>query len=536
MKKILFIGVIIALFLSAYGVAQAVPPNAGEIYELVGEWGVRGSENGQFWNPTGIAADSQGNVYVVDRDNHRIQTFTADGDFIGTWGWYGPLDGELRFPCGIAIDAENNIYITDKENYRVQKFTAEGEFVAKWGVEAPEPEDQGPCKPMKVPEGFTLEDGMVRLPDEIAVDLFGNVFVIDDYRIQKFSTSGQFLSVFDVVTPGKYRYGIATDASGNVYVIGHDCYSNTKELYHLIYKYDPNGQLITKWGSNESSGGDTEPPVGEFYDLSGIALDPEDNVYVVDRNYAEKTKVRIQKFTSIGQFLTEWTTDRKDIEDLEVASTGITVDKEGNVYLLNGNSVQKFAIAPPVTTTTTTSSIPGGTTTTTIPPPRTEPAASFTVKPVTATVSTPFTFDASGSSDKEDPTSALVVRWDWENDGTWDTDFSTNKIATHQYLKEGIYTIRLEVKDTSGLTDSATRRIIVWAQPRSCAVSYLLGKQNPRLGTLRKFRDTILAKSTVGIKLIEIYYKNGKRIVEILEKSPFLRESMRTALEKLLFY
>ncbi len=550
MKKILFIGGIIAWFVSASAIAWAVPPDAGEIYELVGEWGSFGSAEGQFWNPTGIAVDADGNVYVADRDNHRIQKFTAEGELVTHWDtWYGPLANlnELRFPSGVAVDSTGNVYVTDRENYRVVKFTADGTFITEWGTEVV-PRPDGECDCTNRIEGQFLH------PEEIAVDLSGNVYVIDNCSIQKFDAEGQLIRTWEIfwdavleVNTGclkegdsggnAIRYGIAPDSLGNVYLIGHLPASDPDiaplyEGYHLIYQYTSDHEFITKWGSEEENNPPTFP-VGEFLNWSGIALDSADNVYAVDRNYAGG-KIRIQKFTARGEFLTQWTTDRKDINDDEVTSTGITIDQDGNVYLLNGNSVQKFAVAPPVTTTTTTSSIPGGTTTTTVPPPRTEPKAAFTVKPVTATVSTPFTFDASGCSDKEDPVSDLVVRWDWENDGTWDTEFSTSKIATHQYSKEGIYTVKLEVKDTSGLTDSATRRIIVWAKPRLCAASYLLGKENPRLAVLRNFRDTVLATSTVGITFIELYYKNGEQIIQILEKTPFLKEFARSILTKII--
>ena len=63
-------------------------------------------------------------------------------------------------------------------------------------------------------------------------------------------------------------------------------------------------------------------------------------------------------------------------------------------------------------------------------------------------------FDASGSSDKEDDNSSLSVRWDYENDKTWDTGFSTLKKAVHQYSTSGTYEIAMEVKDSEGLTDT----------------------------------------------------------------------------------
>jgi hypothetical protein len=79
------------------------------------------------------------------------------------------------------------------------------------------------------------------------------------------------------------------------------------------------------------------------------------------------------------------------------------------------------------------------------------PIAKFTVTPDAATTDDLFTVDASECSDKDDPSSALLVRWDWENDGTFDTDWNDAKIATHRYahdFKTGPTVITLEVKDT----------------------------------------------------------------------------------------
>lgn len=94
-----------------------------------------------------------------------------------------------------------------------------------------------------------------------------------------------------------------------------------------------------------------------------------------------------------------------------------------------------------------------------IPSQNTAPTASFTVDPTSGTTATVFTFDASGSSDNEDATSELQVRWDWENDGVWDTGYGTTKMATHQSL--GTYTVKLKVKDSGGLTHTTTRQVIV---------------------------------------------------------------------------
>ena len=102
-------------------------------------------------------------------------------------------------------------------------------------------------------------------------------------------------------------------------------------------------------------------------------------------------------------------------------------------------------------------------TTRTVQVKNTAPNASFTVAPTTGTIDTTFDFDASACSDLEDATSQLEVRWDWTNDGSWDTDWSTTKTASHKYTSIGQKTIKLQVRDTLDLTHTATRSVDVSA-------------------------------------------------------------------------
>jgi parallel beta-helix repeat protein len=91
----------------------------------------------------------------------------------------------------------------------------------------------------------------------------------------------------------------------------------------------------------------------------------------------------------------------------------------------------------------------------------TPPIASFTFTPSAGNQITTFTFNASSSSDLEDLNSSLQVRWDWTNDGIADTPWNTTKTATHSFISGGNYTVRLEVKDTGGLTNNTTRIVPV---------------------------------------------------------------------------
>ena len=89
------------------------------------------------------------------------------------------------------------------------------------------------------------------------------------------------------------------------------------------------------------------------------------------------------------------------------------------------------------------------------------PVACLTSKPAQGTVQTAFVADAGCSTDDRTPPPKLKVRWDWENDGVWDTDWSVVRSASHSYPHEGRQTIRTEVADAQGLVGTATLELLV---------------------------------------------------------------------------
>jgi sugar lactone lactonase YvrE len=145
------------------------------------EIGTFGTGAGQFNSPRGIALDpANGDIYVVDSLNHRVQRFAADGTFLSQWGSFGAGAGQFDFPRGIALDATGNAYVTDMNNHRVQKLTSAGAFVLQWGT-------------------FGVQNGAFQYPRGICVDpVNGGVFVVDSFnhRIQRFTQAGAFVSKF----------------------------------------------------------------------------------------------------------------------------------------------------------------------------------------------------------------------------------------------------------------------------------------------------------------------------------------------------
>jgi sugar lactone lactonase YvrE len=94
---------------------------------------------GTFSTPLGAAVDTDGNVFVTDTLNDRVQMFDADGGFIQMFGKQGVAAGTFMRAKGIAVDSDGHVYVTDAEFSNVQVFDAEGRALAVFGTHGTEP-------------------------------------------------------------------------------------------------------------------------------------------------------------------------------------------------------------------------------------------------------------------------------------------------------------------------------------------------------------------------------------------------------------
>ena len=304
MKGLVLATVFSVLLLAGVATNQSFGDNA---HSYVLQWGSFGQiDGGHFFQLEGLSVDNEGNVYVTDSGNARIQKFTSDGQFLKTWGVSGTDNGEFKKPTGIAT-YENNVYVVDSEQARIQVFDSTGKFLQSWGK-------------------FGSDQGEFFYPQGISISNDGVVYVADtkNHRIQQFTTDGEFLSSFGIFGPGDGRLRTPVDvALGENYIYVSDP-GNSK-----IEKYTYEGISVASFDYN-FGGSPTQP--------YGLTVDPDGNIYFTDLY-----KHRIVKIDPEGTTLKIFGSVGSD-KGKFIAPKDIVLDDKGYLFVTEygNNRIQKF--------------------------------------------------------------------------------------------------------------------------------------------------------------------------------------------------
>lgn len=298
--------------LAALIAALVLAAPASASVRMVDKWGQFGSGPGQFSSPQDVAVDGDGNVFVLDRSNARVQRFTADGEFVKAWGSGGSAPGRFFQPFG--LDARGGaVYVADSGNNRIQRFDINGVLTGVIGS-----------------PGFG--PGELSFPTDVEVEASGNVVVSDtgNFRVQRFGADGAALGSWGGfgTAPGEFvaPWGLAVDGAGDVYV--------TDQGAGVVQKFTSAGTHLATFGGD-----------GTIVQGFGVAVHPDGDVFVADT--ASSSVQRFAADTSLIETVAVPGTADGEV----LAPFGMDVDDDGRIYVADtgNNRVQVLVIdEPPV--------------------------------------------------------------------------------------------------------------------------------------------------------------------------------------------
>jgi len=254
----------------------------------------------------GVATDPDGNIFISHRSQNRIRKLSPNGVITtvagnGIAGFSGDglsaLESSLNFPAGLAFD-KGNLYVADRNNHRIRKIDSNGIISTVAGIGKP-----GCCN-----DNGPATEASLHFPSDIVIDPEGHLYISDrsNNRIRKINPNGIITTIAGLGKPGyggdfgpaeksllKYPFGIALDSKNNLYIADR---GNNR-----VRKIDQRGIITTIAGDGTHSfGGDYGPanqsslafPTDVVVNSSGV-------VYIADRN-----NNRIRKIDELGVITT----------------------------------------------------------------------------------------------------------------------------------------------------------------------------------------------------------------------------------------
>lgn len=272
--------------------AGSAPPARSPLPGLLNLSAKFDADSSDLAYPNGIAAGSEGNLYVVNDGTSEVLIIDpASGAVIGHWGEPGSGAGQFNFirnpdpdnfdaAGSVAVSSDGAVYVADTYNRRIQQFDAQGTFLRQWGR-------------------FGSDAGQFIEPGDIAVGPDGSVYVLDPLRsdIQRFTATGEFVGVIGGFGTGPGQVsnglgGIDVGPDGSLYYADFD--------NHRVEAWDADGTFA--W----VMAGDGKPDDLVF--PSDVAVDESGRLFVSEGPLSlEEGGRRVSTYNAARQLIGRWT-------------------------------------------------------------------------------------------------------------------------------------------------------------------------------------------------------------------------------------
>jgi sugar lactone lactonase YvrE len=323
-----------------------------------------------FKYPSGIAVDTNGMIYIADRDNNRIRKMTPQGEVTTLAGSGFPrfFDGApgsyaaFNLPIGIAIDRNGNIIVADYDNNAIRRVEPNGMLTTIAGQATADYLDG------------TGTNAKFKNPYDVAVDSNNNIYVAETerHRIRKITPEG-VVTTFAGSGTGAFAdgtgtgasfyqpYGLAVDSNNNVFVADF--------LNRRIRKITPEGVVTTFAGGRIDTYTDGTGTGASIAYISCITIDSNDNIFFADNSNTSGTAIRMATpqgvvITIAGSVLSEGGyVDGIGSNAKFNLALGIAVDANNNIIVADSlnhriRMIKQSVKAPPVSPLATALTIP----------------------------------------------------------------------------------------------------------------------------------------------------------------------------------
>ena len=268
-------------------------------------FGKKGSGDGMFKFPLGVAVGDGDEIVVADQLNYRVQLFDSNGTFLRSFGHKGKNDGEFNYPAGIVINKDRQIFVADRYNHRIQIFSWEGRHLDSFG-------------------GKGSLDSQLSDPRGLSLDSTGNIIVADSSNklIKIFTPDGRF--IMKIGGQGSFSFPVHCVQGGEYFIV-----SDSSE--HCIKVFNREGHFQYKIGKQGQ--GD-----GEFNCPWFLSVTQSKHLLVCDRS-----NHRIQVFKLDGKFVGKFGTKGSNLGEFnEPFSVAVLSNDQMVVSELRNHRIQIF--------------------------------------------------------------------------------------------------------------------------------------------------------------------------------------------------